>query len=192
MTIKLRDFFANYKGEPHQLAAVQLLQDAMPTELLQDTADWVEAYRAAPAPKVPSGFKPTNPFTYNVTPHITYGELTLEDERRRFTTQGQCNIALELCQFAEMARAFFAGAPVIITSGHRPSAINAAVGGASNSEHLYKPGCGAIDFYLKGVDVYALQKWCDQHWPYSLGYGAPKGFVHLGIRSGRPRVRWDY
>jgi hypothetical protein len=25
-----------------------------------------------------------------------------------------------------------------------------------------------------------------------LGYGAPKGFVHLGIRKGRPRVRWDY
>ena len=25
-----------------------------------------------------------------------------------------------------------------------------------------------------------------------LGYGAPKGFVHLGIRQGSPRVRWDY
>ena len=30
-------------------------------------------------------------------------------------------------------------------------------------------------------------------WPYSLGYGANKGgFVHLGIREGGPRIRWDY
>ena len=84
------------------------------------------------------------------------------------------------------------GAPVVITSGHRPPAVNAAVGGASNSEHLYKPGCGAVDFYVDGVDIYAVQRWCDRVWPYSLGYGAPKGFVHLGIRDGRPRVRWDY
>jgi hypothetical protein len=25
-----------------------------------------------------------------------------------------------------------------------------------------------------------------------LGYGATKGFVHLGMRLGRPRIRWDY
>ena len=47
--------------------------------------------------------------------------------------------------------------------------------------------------YLRlGVNIDHVQDWCDQNWPYSLGYGAPKGFVHLGIRSGRPRVRWDY
>jgi hypothetical protein len=37
-----------------------------------------------------------------------------------------------------------------------------------------------------------VQDWCDLNWPFSLGYGAPKGFIHLGIRAGRPRVRWDY
>ena len=141
-----------------------------------------------PAPK----FSPSAPFSTLITPHIAYGELTLNEERRRFLNQGQCDIALELCTFLEKARAQFGNKPIIITSGHRPKAVNQAVGGAQDSEHLYKPGCGAIDFYIQGVSVKTLQDWCDQHWPYSLGYGAPKGFVHLGIRAGRPRVRWDY
>ena len=198
-TVKLRDFFAHFKGEPHQLAAIEQLQAAMPQSLLQADTAWVETYRAAPKAKEPLvqqgpiKFSPQAPFTTKVTPHVTYGELTLNDERRRFVNQAQCDIATELCVFMEKARAHFGGKPIIVTSGHRPPAINASVGGASNSEHLYKPGCGAVDFYLNGVNVYNLQAWCDKEWPYSLGYGAPKGFVHLGIRApGRPRVRWDY
>lgn len=137
-------------------------------------------------------FTPSAPFSTLVTPHITYGELCLGEERRRFLNAGQCSIATELCEFLEKARAHFGGKPVIITSGHRPEAINRSVGGASGSEHLYRPGSGAVDFYIQGVPITALQDYCDREWPYSLGYGAPKGFVHLGIRAGRPRVRWDY
>lgn len=141
-----------------------------------------------PAPK----FTPSAPFSTLVTPHIQYGELCLGEERRRFQHQNQCDIAAELCEFLEKARAHFGGKPVIITSGHRPAEINKAVGGASGSEHLFRPGSGAVDFYIQGVPVKTLQDWCDKEWPYSLGYGAPKGFVHLGLRAGRPRVRWDY
>jgi len=141
-----------------------------------------------PMPK----FAPTAPFSTLITPHIAYGELTLNEERRRFVNQGQCDIAAELCAFIEKARAQFGNKPVIITSGHRPPAINQEAGGASNSEHLYKTGCGAIDFYIQGVPVKMLQDWCDKEWRYSLGYGAPMGFVHLGIRASRQRVRWNY
>ena len=82
---------------------------------------------------------------------------------------------------------------MIVTSGYRPPAINRSVGGASGSEHLYPaPGVGAVDFYVQGADIYSVQEWCDQNWPYSLGYGANKGFVHLGIRENSPRIRWDY
>ena len=132
------------------------------------------------------------PFSARITPHITLGEFALNEEVRRFDRQDQLQIASELAAFLERVRVAFGGKPIIITSGYRPPAVNAAVGGASNSEHLYKPGCGAVDFYIKGADIYAVQAWCDKHWPHSLGYGAPKGFVHLGIRTGRPRVRWDY
>ena len=145
-----------------------------------------------PAP--PARLTPSSPLSTRVTPHITYGDLCLGEERRRFINQAQCDIAIELCTFLEKARAQFGNKPIIITSAHRPKAVNNAVGGAVDSEHLYKPGCGAIDWYIKDVPVKLVQDWCDSNWPFSLGYGAPRGFVHLGIRAGspRPRVRWNY
>ena len=147
---------------------------------------------AAIPPAPPPRFTPSSPLSARVTPHITYGELCLGEERRRFINQAQCDIATELCAFIEKARAEFGNQPVIITSAHRPKAVNDAVGGAADSEHLYKPGCGAIDWYIKDVPVKLVQDWCDRNWPFSLGLGAPRGFVHLGIRAGRPRVRWVY
>jgi hypothetical protein len=138
-------------------------------------------------------FTPESPFSYKITPHITYGEFALNQEARRFDHQYQCDTALRLAQFLEKARAQFGGKPVVITSGYRPTAINKLVGGASSSEHLYDGiGVGAVDFFIDGADIYAVQAWCDKTWPHSLGYGAQRGFVHLGIRKGGPRVRWDY
>lgn len=141
----------------------------------------------------PAKLTPASPFSARITPHIRLGEFALDQEVRRFGHQHQVDTAAELAAFMERVRQRFGGQPVIITSGYRPASVNAAVGGASRSEHLYNaPGVGAVDFYIKGADINAVQKWCDDNWPYSLGYGAPKGFVHLGIRAGRPRVRWDY
>ena len=138
-------------------------------------------------------FLPNSPFSYKVTPNITYGEICLNQDIRRFTQKYQCDTAIELCRFIEQVRKHFGGKPVIITSGHRPPAVNASVGGASASEHLYNaPNVGAIDFYIKGANIYEVEKYCDQHWKYSLGYGAPKGFTHLGIRATKQRIRWDY
>jgi hypothetical protein len=146
-------------------------------------------------PKDPhtNNFSPWSPFTYKVTPNITYGELTLNQEARRFTKQYQCDTAKEMCLFLERVRKQFNNKPLIITSASRPEPINTRVGGTKNSEHTYNaPSKGAIDFYVQGADIHAVQAWCDKNWPYSLGYGAPKGFVHVGIREGKPRVRWDY
>jgi hypothetical protein len=140
-----------------------------------------------------NNFNPWSPFTYKVTPNITYGELTLNQEARRFTKQYQCDTAKEICLFLERVRKQFGNKPLIITSASRPEPINTQVGGAKNSEHTYSaPSKGAIDFYIEGVNINTVQDWCDKNWPYSLGYGAPKGFVHVGIREGKPRVRWDY
>jgi GH24 family phage-related lysozyme (muramidase) len=136
---------------------------------------------------------PSSPFTARITPHITLGEFALGQEARRFDHQYQVDTAAELAAFLERVRGAFGGKPVVITSGYRPAAINRSVGGASSSEHLYDaPSVGAVDFYIQGADINAVQAWCDKNWPYSIGYGAPKGFVHLGVRKGRPRVRWDY
>jgi GH24 family phage-related lysozyme (muramidase) len=141
----------------------------------------------------PAKLSPSSPFTARITPHITLGEFALGQEARRFDHQHQVDTAAELATFLERVRIAFGGKPIIITSGYRPPAVNRAVGGASSSEHLYDaPSVGAVDFYIDGADIYKVQEWCDRNWAYSLGYGAPKGFVHLGIRKGRPRVRWDY
>jgi hypothetical protein len=140
-----------------------------------------------------TGFNPWSPFTQKVTPNITYGELTLNQEARRFNKKYQCATALELCEFLEKARTHFGNKPLIITSASRPEPINSQVGGAKNSEHTYsEPDKGAVDFYIDGVNTYALQDWCSENWPYSVGYGAKRGFVHIGIRPGRNKIRWDY
>jgi GH24 family phage-related lysozyme (muramidase) len=141
----------------------------------------------------PAKLSPNSAFTARITPHVQLGEFALFQEARRFDHQYQLDTAAELAAFIERARVKFGGKPVVITSGYRPRAINAAVGGSSGSEHLYDaPDVGAVDFYIREVNINHVQEWCDQNWPYSLGYGAPKGFVHLGMRRGKPKVRWDY
>jgi len=194
--VRLDDLFRYYKGAPHQLAAIQMLGELIPPSLLHRDNEWFKVWsQSGKAPELqqePAKLSPKSPFTARLTPHVTLGEFALGQEQRRFARQDQVDIAGELAAFLERVRGTFGGKPVIITSGYRPKAINAAAGGASSSEHLYDKGCGAVDFYINGADIKAVQTWCDQHWPYSVGYGAPKGFVHLGIRAGRPRVRWDY
>ena len=144
-------------------------------------------------PKLAAKAKPSDPFSTNLTQHFTLGEFALGEPARRFTAQHQVDTAIELAAFLEKVRVQFGGKRITITSGYRPAAINRAVGGASNSEHLYDaPSVGAVDFYVDGADINAVQSWVDREWPYSVGYGAAKGFCHVGIRKGRPRVRWPY
>jgi GH24 family phage-related lysozyme (muramidase) len=141
----------------------------------------------------PAKLTPNSPFSSRLTPHITLGEFALGQEVRRFDHQYQVDTAAELAAFLERARTHFGSKPVIVTSGYRPLAINRSVGGASGSEHLFNaPGVGAVDWYIQGVDIYKLQDWCLREWPYSTGRGAPRGFIHTGIRTGRPKVQWDY
>ena len=155
---------------------------------------WAEGLVQQPVQQEsPYKVKPSDPFGTRLTPNITLGEFALGQPARRFTAQHQVDTAAELAAFLERVRRAFGDKRVSITSGYRPPAINKMVHGAISSEHLYNaPGVGAVDFYLDGADIKAVQSWCDKYWPYSVGYGADRGFVHLGIRIGKPRVRWDY
>lgn len=52
------------------------------------------------------------------------------------------------------------GHPVIITSGYRCAALNSAVGGASNSQHVSGQAC---DFVVQGQSCEAIVNWCRQN-----------------------------
>ena len=141
-----------------------------------------------------SSFTPSSPFSFKITPHFKYGEFTQNDEARRFKHQHQCDTAVKLANFLELMRNDF-GKPVIITSGHRPKAINESVGGAPNSEHLYDiVGKGAVDVKISGVDPLVVENWIDERWQESVGQGQAKnrGFTHIGCRGDGLRRRWDY
>ena len=130
-------------------------------------------------------FKPSSPWNYRITTNFTYGEFTQQSEDRRFTAQHQCETAEKLADFLEDLRTHF-GRPVTITSGHRPPAVNAAVGGAANSEHLYNlVGKGAVDVKVPGVDPQKVEEWIDDNWGESVGYGQARnlGFTHIGCRG---------
>ena len=186
--IRLVDAAKFFKGQSHQIAAWNGLQETLTEKQL---SDFTELYRT-PETGAKDPFRPSSPFSHQLTPNVSYGEFALQSPERRFHQQHQCDTAMVLAQFVQKARDTF-NCPAVITSGYRPPRINTAVGGAVNSEHLYNtPSTGAVDFYLDGMPVKELQDWADRVWNYSLGYGAPKGFIHVGVRPGRPRVRWDY
>jgi GH24 family phage-related lysozyme (muramidase) len=151
---------------------------------------WAGEQAAAPEP---AKIRPESSFSTRLTPHITLGEFALGQEARRFEHQYQVDMAAELAAFLERVRVKFGNKPIVITSGYRPPAINREVGGAFRSEHLYdQKGVGAVDFYVKGEDIWAVQAYCEEHWPHSVGRAASRGFIHLGRREGGLWVRWDY
>ncbi len=145
---KWLQFWSSYKGLPHQQKAVALLGKhirEVDSGLLTDAAEWVELWRTPPVtPVAPPKFTPSSPFSYKITPNVTYGELACQSEARRFVAQHQCDSAVVIAKFVQKARDHFKR-PAIITSGYRPPKINAEVGGASRSEHLYDaPDTGAV------------------------------------------------
>ena len=47
MAFELLDFFRFFRGTPHQMAAVKRLEEALPDGMLEDDAEWIEAWKAS-------------------------------------------------------------------------------------------------------------------------------------------------
>ena len=163
--IRLANAAKHYKEMPHQLAAWNALEATLAPEQLQTFGD---LYRVAPEAKQ-AIFWPSSSFTYKITDNVTYGEIAQQSEARRFVAQHQCNTAVVLAKFVQKARDHF-DRPAIITSGYRPAKINAQVGGASRSEHLYDAkDTGAVFLGLRGAQRLHPHRDAPRATPHTLG-----------------------
>lgn len=126
---------------------------------------------------------------------FTVGEVTLRDDLRiPQDEQIEVNI-LALAAELDQARLEW-GSPIGVTSWFRPPAINRAVGGVIDSQHL--TGRAADIYTMDGRDQ-EFEDFLDQHWGGALGYGVSsgRGFTHVDLREGGWRrgpklIRWRY
>lgn len=74
--------------------------------------------------------------------------FSFEEFERDGELPGDCEaVVILLCENILEPTRQFAGIGLLITSGNRPPAVNAAVHGQPNSEHIYAPTHCAVDFY---------------------------------------------
>ena len=91
----------------------------------------------------------------------------------------------QLVQWLEKIREHFGNRPVNINSAYRCPARNAAVGGATNSQHLTG---FAVDLWIEGVDPEEVYYFCDELVGSSGGVGKYNTFTHIDCRG--YRARW--
>lgn len=215
MAINIKDAAKFYAELPNQDKGLDLLQiELSKVGLTADSCVWVQEYRKEPeAPIAPEGksiaasesvrshytgeINWNNPRCY-VSEYFTVQEVTQGDRRR--IPQADSSAAksiLKLAKELDKVRKAW-GHPLGISSWYRPEPINAQKGGVRGSKHTL--GLAADIYPLDGGSVLDLQRWLDHRWLDALGYGAPKGFVHLDIRGDgglnklglRGKVRWHY
>lgn len=138
------------------------------------------------------GFIDWNNFNCPVSKFFTVGEVTRYDKNRIPHTETLKQNIITLAKKLDIVREQW-GSAIQVTSWYRPPSVNNRVGGVSNSQHL---SGRAVDIYPSNRRLKELQDWLDKDAWYSraLGYGLPRGFVHLDLRT-NPNgkgIRWNY
>lgn len=191
-----------YQGMPHQVAALEWLDSQIsPTVMTEFQSKFSPskivgkaATESTPKPwdGRPDWGKPSSP----VSKYFSVAEVTNNDPVNRRVVPGSAveKNALALANELDKIREAW-GTPIYVTSWYRPPRINADVGGAKYSQHIYGR---AADIYVRDR-MAEFQAWLDDNWYGALGYGLKRGFVHLDMRNskgwksgGSKGVRWDY
>ena len=118
--------------------------------------------------------------------NFSWGEFTKELSRVPENTKVVDNI-YRLADYLEDVRKLFGNPSILISSGYRPPTVNAAVGGASNSQHLYG---AAADIVISSFRPHEVYKRLNQWHGSKGGLGDSASFTHIDLRG--YRARWDY
>lgn len=130
--------------------------------------------------------------------NFTWGEATKDGTRLPCQTtfdgrvipaaQITSNI-IKLANNLDTIRELFGNKPITITSWYRPPAINRAVGGVANSQHLLG---WAADFQIEGYDPQDVAAKLKPIWDGGLGDSS--AFTHVDMRQlmGWGRAYWNY
>ncbi|WP_299231692.1 D-Ala-D-Ala carboxypeptidase family metallohydrolase [uncultured Halomonas sp.] len=113
--------------------------------------------------------------------------LSRHFRRAEFACRDGCGfdtVDAQTLEILEAVRVAF-GSPVIINSGCRCPAHNAAVGGVPNSQHVLGR---AADIRVVGHEPADVYSWIEQRFP-AASLGLYSTFVHVDTRTGGP-ARW--
>jgi len=108
---------------------------------------------------------------------------------RQPDNRGQVEQIIKTARVMQQVRRKLGNRRITITSWLRPYAVNLAVGGASNSRHLYGDG---VDFTVTGMSPAQVYGALDSWWGTQggLAQGGRLGFTHLDGRG--QMARWEY
>lgn len=118
--------------------------------------------------------------------HFSWGELTKGLDRVPESVAVTRNL-IKLAKHLDAVRELLGGRAITITSGYRPRAVNRAVGGASNSRHLYGD---AADILVAGLSPHGVYQRLNAWHGNKGGLGDSAAFTHLDLRG--YQARWDY
>lgn len=118
--------------------------------------------------------------------NFSWGEFT-KNLSRVPQNQGVVENIFRLADYLEDVRQLFGKASVVISSGYRPPAVNHAVGGVSNSQHLYG---AAADILVSGFPPHEVYKRLNGWHGDKGGLGDSSAFTHIDLRG--YRARWNY
>lgn len=161
-------------------------------------SDWEDADTKPSIDSNDTSAKPSidwNDMSAKVSKYFTVGEVTHNSKERIPTDPATIGRIIRLAHEADKVREAW-GSALIVTSWHRPLAVNRRIGSGDRSRHIKGD---AFDVRPANGQLLTFQAWIDSRWYGALGYGAKRGFVHLDMRNGKgfktggsKSARWNY